>query len=283
MKEYICNVIEQMETPIPFSNFHRAIKAPYNFHQLTLSLFEPLIDYKHSKLLGKENLSKMEAQLKKGENVILLSNHQSEADPQLMTLTLRKMYPTLVSRFIFVAGHRVTQDILAVPLSLGLNLLCIYSKNYINSPLDQRAKKQSHNQSTIKEMKRLLQKGGSCIYVACSGGRDRKKEDGSLEPAPFDPDSVELFSLIANRARTPTHFYPLAMHTYEILPPPKERVYALGETRVFYHAPAHFYFGEEIDLTNLHQDISDKKERRNTRAQTIWERVKSQYNELTHD
>jgi glycerol-3-phosphate O-acyltransferase len=283
MQDYIRQVVFQMESPNQFDHYHQAVKTPYDYSNLSLSLCEPLIDYKSSTVREKNNLSRMQDQLLKGENVILLSNHQTEADPQLMVLTLRDEFPELASRFVFVAGHRVTQDILAIPLSLGLNLLCIYSKNYIESPPEKRAEKQAHNQRTLKAMKSLLEKGGVCIYVACSGGRDRRQPDGHLQPAPFDPQSIELFYLLAKQAKTPTHFYPLAMHTYDTLPPPDQVVHALGEPRIFHYCPVHFYYGKEIDIDNLNSEISDKKERRKKRAQSIWEQVNTQYSELTHD
>jgi glycerol-3-phosphate O-acyltransferase len=42
-----------------------------------------LIIQERSRTLGVEQLSKIQAQLERGENVVLLSNHQTEADPQV--------------------------------------------------------------------------------------------------------------------------------------------------------------------------------------------------------
>ena len=47
-------------------------------------------------------------------------------------------------------------------------------------------------------------------------------------PANFEPEAVELFRSIASKANRPTHFYPMAMATYSIMPPPNGRNAALG-------------------------------------------------------
>ncbi len=49
---------------------------------------------------------------------------------------------------IFVAGERVITDPLAVPASMGRNLLCIYSKRYIDHPPELKSEKQLHNKRT---------------------------------------------------------------------------------------------------------------------------------------
>lgn len=281
--EYLKRVLEQMEQPTPFAHFHKGVRAPFDYYQMGLILVEPLWDKKHSKLLGEKNLVKMQKQLLKGENVVFLANHQTEADPQLMIVALIKKFEEITKRLVFVAGHRVTQDILAIPLSLGLNLLCIYSKKYVESPPELKSEKLTHNQKTLKEMKKLFEKGGVCIYVACSGGRDRPNSDGILAPAPFDPDSVELFYLLAKNSGIPTHFYPLSMKTYAILPPPKTVHYTLGEPRIFGYAPTYFSFGEELPMEELCEGSTDRKKRRVLRASRIYEQVLKNYNELTHD
>ena len=37
---------------------------------------------------------------------------------------------------------------------------------------------------------------------------------------------------MARKAKTPTHFYPLTLATYELLPPPETIQMELGETRI---------------------------------------------------
>src|SRR5690606_4917236 len=128
-------------------------------------------------------------------NVVLLANHQTETDPQIISILLEKSHARIAEQIIYVAGERVITDPLAIPFSMGCNLLCIYSKRYINSPPELKNEKQLHNKSTMELMSRLLKEGGKIIYVAPSGGRDRRSSSGKVEVASFDPQSIEMFSL----------------------------------------------------------------------------------------
>lgn len=52
-------------------------------------------------------------QLAAGENVILLANHQSEADAAFIPLMTMASHPTIGEKVIYVAGDRVTSDLMA--------------------------------------------------------------------------------------------------------------------------------------------------------------------------
>lgn len=273
-------VQEQQQNPYLFPPFHKRLREPIDYYQFGLDFMRPLIDWPQSRLEGKASLEKIASQIAHKENVILLANHQIEADPQVISLFLEKEYPHLAEEMVFVAGHRVTTDPLAIPFSLGRNLICIYSKRHLHHDPKTRVEKTAHNQRSIRRLSELLEEGGYCIYVAPSGGRDRPDTTGELLPAPFDPQSIELFLLLARQARTPTHFYPLALFTYPLLPPPDAVQKNLGEQRLVGTSPAHLFFGEEVDLQALTADISDKKEARTTRAQKLWEKVAILYSYL---
>jgi glycerol-3-phosphate O-acyltransferase len=165
---------------------------------------------------------------------------------------------------------------------MGRNLLCIYSKKYVENDPETKADKLLHNQRTMKLMSQLLSEGGKCIYVAPSGGRDRQGPDGKIEVAFFDPQSIEMFWLMAKKANHPTHFYPLALSTYDLLPPPERVEKQLGESRVTKATPIGLAFGPEIDMENFPgSDQRDKKVKRQKRAQFIWETVNKDYEALT--
>jgi glycerol-3-phosphate O-acyltransferase len=206
-----------------------------------------------------------------GENVVFFANHQTEGDPQAISLLLEKTHPDVGRDITFVAGERVTTDPLAVPFSMGRNLLCIYSKRYIEHPPEKRAERQRHNQKTMERMSALFGEGGLCIYVAPSGGRDRVNSDGILEIAPFDPQSVEMYCLMARRSGRATHFYPMALDTYAFLPPPDTIQVELGEPRRITRTGIHLAVGAEIDMDALGRDVpGDKHARRSVRAHAIW-------------
>lgn len=274
-------VIEQLKTPYHFDFYHQAIRTPFDYYQFGLDFLHPLIIFKHSKVLGKENLDRILHQLANQENVILLANHQTEPDPQAISLLLNKDYPTFAEKIIYVAGHRVTSDPLAVPFSLGTNLLCVHSKKHIEYDLKEKEKKLKHNQKTMQVMGELLREGGKCIFVAPSGGRDRTDEKGEVTLAPFDPQSIEMFRLIGSKSDKKTHFYPLSLATYSLLPPPNRIQKELGEKRLTTCTPIHLAFGNEIDMELfLNHQESDKKKKRQLLAQYIYEQVYTNYKNL---
>lgn len=271
-------VIEQMQHPHQFSIFHRSIRQPFDYYQFGLDFIRPFIDFSRSKIFGMDSLKFIQNQLKRNENVILLANHQTEPDPQAISLLLEKIDPKLASEIVFVAGHRVISDPMAIPMSLGRNLLCIYSKKHIAHPPEEKAKKVLHNQRTLKKMQELLNEGGYCIYVAPSGGRDRPNAAGAVDVAPFDPQSVELFWLLGQQAERPTHFYPLALQTFHLMPPPRQVEKELGEKRLINVTPIYLAFGEEIEMENFPgSEHLDKKAKRKQRAEYIWQRVCQNY------
>lgn len=276
--EWLGLVIKQLKQPYAFEIFHQAIREPVDYYQFGLDFIRPLIDFPRSKLIGKEVLDQIQKQVLQQENVILLANHQTEPDPQIISLMLENNYPKLASDMIFVAGHRVTTDPLAVPMSLGRNLFCIYSKKHMDHPPEEKSAKIMHNQSTLKKMQEMLNLGGCCIYVAPSGGRDRPNAEGQAEVAPFDPDSLELFWLLGRKAKQPTHFYPLALKTYDLMPPPQRVEKELGEKRQASFTPVHLAFCPEIDMEHFQgDDAADKSAKRLARAEYICDMVKVAY------
>lgn len=260
---------KQLHDPTPFPPYHKRIPELTEFGKKFIRMS---LDVEHSKVLGQERLEEIKEALERKENVILFANHQVEPDPQILQLLFG------LDDMIFVAGDRVVRDPIAIPMSLGCNLLCIYSKKYIDVPPEMKEQKLHHNQRTLKKMEELLKEGGKIIYVAPSGGRDRKSPDGSLTPAPFDPSSIELFLLIAAKAKTPTHFYPLALYTYELLPPPSTIQIELGEERTPTYGPAFVAIGPEI-IPDTFKDLP-KEERRQKRSQKFYDAVLHEYSKI---
>jgi len=278
LEQWLELVMRQITSPAVFEIYHEAVRAPFDYYRFGLDFVQPLINFAESKFLGKEYLKSIDEQLARKENVILLANHQTEPDPQIISLLLQNEHPQLAEKMIFVAGHRVISDPLAVPMSLGRNLLCIYSKKHINHPSEDKSRKIAHNQRTLKKLQELLSEGGQCIYVAPSGGRDRTNATGIPKVAPFDPVSLELFLLIAKQSRCPTHFYPLALKTFALMPPPQNVEKELGEIRQVAFTPVYLAFGQEIDLDHFPDEEGlDKQNKRIARANYVYNLVKQSY------
>ncbi len=269
----------QLKTPYEFQPFHKGLDT---YYQLGLDFIRPLVDFSKSRVDDKESLTAIQEAISRNENVILLANHQTEIDPQIISLLLEKEYPQLAQEMIFVAGHRVTTDPLAVPLSLGRNLICIYSKRHVDNPPEQKAAKLTHNQKALKGLEELLSTGGKCIYIAPSGGRDRVDASGKIQVAPFDPQAVEMFYLISQRAKRPTHFHSLALSTYDLLPPPDSILAEIGEQRKTTYSPAYLAFSPKIAMDQVGgcDKIADKKEKRRIRTDAIWQQVVDNYSKF---
>jgi len=265
------NVAANMKSPVLFDPLHRAVRGePFDYYRWAQSFMDTLILWDESLLEGEESLQKIDALVQKGDNVILLANHQTEGDPQVVTLMLERLgLHALAQKLVFVAGHRVTTDPIAIPFSLGCNLLCIYSKKYIEAPPELKAMKQQRNMDTMGALQSLLMEGGQCVWVAPSGGRDRRPAGGGeFEVTPFDAKSVELFRLMAVKAAAAvkkgdvsrggasvlgpvaapkTHVFTLAMLTRKLVPPPEATTDRdVGEVRTAKRGSVHLKFGPEL-------------------------------------
>ncbi len=276
-------VIKEITHPYKFQPYHKKIRSPFDYYRFGIDFLRPLVNEKKSSTHGLENVKKMVELLEKNENVIMLANHQIESDPQAISLLLEKSYPQFVEKIIFVAGERVISDPLAIPLSMGCDLLCIYSKKHISEDPKLKINQQLHNRKTMDLMRQLLSEGGKVIYVAPSGGRDRPNKNGIIEIAPFDYQSLEMFYLMAKRAKRPTHFFPLALATHDLLPPPKDIEKEMGEVRTTQHAAIHLSFGKEIDMENFPgSNVTNKIEIRKNRANYIWNLVNIDYQKINN-
>lgn len=264
--------------PFSFEPYHQQILKPFNYFEFGLDFIRPLVCLKASELVGWDQVCDIQKKLKQKENVVLLANHQTEIDPQLINLLLEERYPKLAQEMIFVAGDRVILDHLAVPASMGRNLLCIYSKKHISNPPSQMAEKRHHNQRTMERMAELLKEGGKCIYVAASGGRDRPDKQGNFPVAPLDPQSIELFYLMAKKSKKPCHFHTLALLTHRVLPPPNDVEIELGEERSTSYSGIYANFGQEVDMELFaNKVIENKIERRHLRSDFVWNQINQDY------
>lgn len=279
---FLCLVEKEVLSPYNFPLYHERIKTPFNYTDFGKNFILPLIDLDRSPLLGKNLLLSIEQQLKNQENVIFFANHQTEVDPQIISLLFEKEGSFLGDDIIYVAGERVVKDPKAIPFSLGCNLFCIYSKKYIEHPQDQKKHKQQHNKKTMYTIGSFLQEGGKVIYVAPSGGRDRKTPSGDIPVSCFDERSIEIFHLLAKKSKTPTHFYPLALFTYELMPPPCGlHDQGFNEERRAKRTKVGASIGEELVLSSIHsqKNLTKEKERAAKKAM-VYNGVKTCYQTL---
>jgi len=119
------------------------------------------------------------------------------------------------------------------------------------------------------------------LWLAPSGGRDRRsKETSQVEVSKFDPDAIETIRFVAARSGKPTHFFPMAVASYGLLPPPETVDVDMGEKRIVSHVPVNLWFGEELDMASLAPADADKHEQREIRANAVMETVKEGYSAI---
>ena len=135
---YLKLIKHEISSPTEFGFFHERETSPVDYYNFSIDFFSPFINKEESKICGHENIKQILSYVMAGENVILLSNHQAEADPTILAILLEKLYPGLIKNMISVAGARVTTDPITIPLTLGQNIVRVYSKKYFEIHKDKK-------------------------------------------------------------------------------------------------------------------------------------------------
>ncbi|XP_057763342.1 glycerol-3-phosphate acyltransferase, chloroplastic [Arachis stenosperma] len=240
MSAFLDRISLDVSDPFVFEPHHKAKREPFDYYTFGQNYIRPLIDFKNSYVGNMPLFTEMEERLKKGHNIILMSNHQTEADPAVIALLIEKKAPHLAENMIYVAGDRVVTDPMCKPFSIGRNLICVYSKKHMLDDPSQIEMKKKANTRSLKEMAVLLRGGSQLIWIAPSGGRDRTDpKTGEFVPAPFDPASVDNMRRLVENSGPPGHIYPMALLCYDIMPPPATVEKKIGEKRIIsFHGTA---------------------------------------------
>lgn len=281
MASVVQKVLTQLDpsSAYTFPSYHTRLLEPYNYYLFGQKYIRGLVDFSKSQLGHKERFAQISENLKAGHNVVLLANHQTEADPAVFALLLEAEFPDLATDVIYVAGDRVVTDPLCKPFSMGRNLFCVHSKKHMEDDPDTKAEKQAMNRRTLKAMQKALNEGGKLLWIAPSGGRDRSVDPNTGENIPdaFDPSAVELMYALLRRSKPEGHLYPFAMYSYRIMPPPKVVEKAIGEKRLVFYAPVGISVCEELNVEELLDGIEDKEARQDKLATVAWESVSKEY------
>jgi len=253
-------VFNQFASPYTFPSFHKRILEPYDYYNFGQRYVGSLINFSTSTVGNIDRFAEIDKQLAAGHNVVLLANHQTEADPGVFAHMLEATHPRLAQEVIYVAGDRVVTDPLCKPFSMGRNLFCVHSKKHLDDVPELKAAKQETNRKTLVAMGRALAEGGKLIWIAPSGGRDRPRADGTWLPDTFDPTAVELMRNLLSRSKHPGHLYPMAMWSWKLMPPPKTVDKALGERRLTNYTGVGISVAPELDVAAITQPAGGDKE-----------------------
>ncbi|MEW5307090.1 MAG: hypothetical protein WDW36_009508 [Sanguina aurantia] len=275
-------VMLQLVQPYTFPSVHKRILEPYNYYEFGQRYVGALIDFEASVLGQPERWATIEAQLAAKHNVILLANHQTEADPGVFAHMLAASHPEMATSVVYVAGDRVITDPLSKPFSMGRNLFCVHSKKHINDIPELYQEKADTNRKTLVAMARRLNEGGALIWIAPSGGRDRSLTPDGVDflPDPFDASAVELMRSLTARAKQPGHLYPMAMYSWPVMPPPKTVDKTMGERRLTNYTGVGISVAEELDVATLLAGIEDKEQQQKHLAAVAFEEVSKEYGSM---
>lgn len=262
-----------------FPSHHERILEPYNYYNFGQRYIRGLVDFTTSVLGNEAGFLEIQEQLERGENVVLLANHQTEADPAVFALLLEAKFPNLATDVIYVAGDRVVTDPLCKPFSMGRNLFCVHSKKHMHDDPETKAEKMATNRKTLRAMQNALNEGGKLLWIAPSGGRDRAIDPKTEEniPDPFDPSAVELMRALITKAKPEGHLRPFAMYSHRIMPPPKVVEKDIGEKRLVFHAPVGISVGQELDVDAILEGIEEKEARQQALADAAWKQTMEEY------
>ncbi|WOG90055.1 hypothetical protein DCAR_0209296 [Daucus carota subsp. sativus] len=274
----ISNVVKD---PFLFSPYHEAIREPFDYYTFAQDYIRPLINFGHSYVGNISLFSEMEEKLRQGDNVILISNHQTEADPAVIALLLESTHPYIGEGVTYIAGDRVVTDPLCKPFSMGRNLLCVYSKKHMNDDLELVDMKKRANTRSLKEMALLLRSGSKIIWIAPSGGRDRPDPvTKEWFPATFDASSVDNMRRLMLHAGRPGHIYPVALLCHDIMPPPAQVEKEIGERRVIAFHGTGLSIAPPIDFNKISDGCENPEEAKVAYSQALYDSVNQQYNVL---
>ncbi|TYJ41181.1 hypothetical protein E1A91_A03G003000v1 [Gossypium mustelinum] len=274
-------ILLDVEDPFVFKPYHKALREPFDYHMFVQNYIRPLIDFRNSYIGNLSFFYEIEEKLKQGHNVVLISNHQTEADPAIIALLLEKTNPRISENMIYVAGDRVITDPLCKPFSMGRNLICVYSKRHMYDVPEHVEMKRRANTRSLKEMALLLRDGSKIVWIAPSGGRDRP--DPFTEewyPDSFDSSSVDNMRRLIGRSGAAGHIYPLALLCYDIMPPPPKLEKEIGEKRIMSFHGAGLSVAPKICPSEIAVARKMSEEAKDTYAQALYKSVTEQYNVL---
>eukprot|EP00268_Persea_americana_P056643 TRINITY_DN6708_c0_g1_i3.p1 TRINITY_DN6708_c0_g1~~TRINITY_DN6708_c0_g1_i3.p1 ORF type:complete len:423 (+),score=87.38 TRINITY_DN6708_c0_g1_i3:409-1677(+) len=246
-----------VEDPFTFSPYHEAIREPFDYYVFGQKYIRPLIDFRRSYVGNIAYFHEMEKQLQQGDNVVLISNHQTEADPAIIALLLETTNPYLAEKMTCVAGDRVLTDPVCKPFSMGRNLLCVYSKKHMNDIPELIEMKRRANTRSLKEMALLLR--GQAL---------------------FDSSSVDNIRRLLDHSGVPGHIYSLGLLCYDVMPPPPQVEKQIGERRLISYHGVGLSVAPEMSFSEIASDFENHEEAKAAFPKALYASVTEQYSVL---
>ncbi|KAL6579136.1 hypothetical protein OROMI_009352 [Orobanche minor] len=145
--------------PFQFEPYHKAIREPFDYYMFGQKYIHPLLDFRTSFLGNMSLFDEIEKKLEQGENVILISNHQTEADPAVLALLLESNNPIIAENMgllEMVVLLRGGAKIIWIAPSGGRDRPHPVTKEWYPAPFDA---------SSVDNMRRLAEHAGTPGHV----------------------------------------------------------------------------------------------------------------------
>ncbi|KAK4792363.1 hypothetical protein SAY86_022798 [Trapa natans] len=281
MSVLLDRVLLDAEEPFVFPPHHKMLREPFDYYMFGQNYIRPLIDFRNSYVGNISIFNDIQEKLQQGHNVVMISNHQTEADPAVIALLLELAHPYIAENLTYVAGDRVVTDPLCKPFSMGRNLICVYSKKHMFDVPELAEMKRRANTRSLKEMAVLLRSGSQIVWIAPSGGRDRPDPStGEWHPAPFDSSSVDNMRRLVEHSGVTGHIYPLALSCYDIMPPPPLVEKEIGEKRIIAFCGVGLSVAPGFNFSDAVASSMTPEEARDAYCQALFNSVNDQYDVL---
>ncbi|KAK4788426.1 hypothetical protein SAY86_019745 [Trapa natans] len=281
MSALLDRVLLDIEEPFVFPPYHKVMRKPFDYYMFGQNYIRPLIDFRNSYVGNISIFNDIQEKLQQGHNVVLISNHQTEADPAVIALLLEFTHPYIAENMTYVAGDRVVTDPFCKPFSMGRNLICVYSKKHMFDVPELTEMRRRANTRSLKEMAVLLRSGSQIVWIAPSGGRDRPDPlTGEWRPAPFDSSSVDNMRRLVEHSGVTGHIYPLALSCYDIMPPPPLVEKEIGEKRIISFCGAGLSIAPGFNFSDVVASSMNPEEAKDVYCQALFNSVNDQYDVL---
>ncbi|KAG5067751.1 hypothetical protein JHK85_000128 [Glycine max] len=237
--------------PFVFQPHHKAKREPFDYYVFGQNYIRPLVDFKNSYVGNMPLFIEMEEKLKQGHNIILMSNHQTEADPAIIALLLETRLPYIAENM------HMLDDPALVEMKRNANI------------------------RALKEMAMLLRSGSQIVWIAPSGGRDRPDpHTGEWAPAPFDTSSVDNMRRLVEHSGPPGHVYPLAILCHDIMPPPLKVEKEIGEKRIISFHGTGISVAPALSFSETTATSENPEKAKEVFTKALYDSVTEQYNVL---
>lgn len=168
------------------------------------------------KLDGKENIQEAESLLSQGKKLIVMSNHLTHGDAEVIRQALRRNgFKDLSKKSLFLIGEKVRKNPAARWFGRSHNGIDVWSQSLPTKNEEEEKKKARMNFKAVRDSRKALQRG-HYVVVFPEGGRSY---EGTLKEA--EPEIAHFLKLVIGDYEN-AFILPIGIHGIEKIFPPQK-------------------------------------------------------------